>query len=115
MNKSVFGLEEKHAAAISYVFTFFSGLPILVLEKENKFVRFHAMQSTLFGLAMLVIRFALGILSAIPILGWLARIANGFTGIVTVIVVIYLILEALKGNSFKIPVIGDIAYDQVNK
>jgi len=115
MKKSVFGLEENHAAAVSYVLTFVSGLPVLVLEKENKYVRFHAMQSTLFGLAVLVLRFVLGILSVIPLLGWIASFANWLVGIITVVAVVYLILAALKGQEFKIPVIGDIAWDQVNK
>jgi len=115
MKKSIFGLEENHVAALSYVLTFVTGLPVLVLEKENKYVRFHAMQSTLLGLTMLVLRFALGILSIIPILGWLARIANGAVGFISFVAIVYLIYMAFKGHEFKLPVIGDISYEQVNK
>jgi len=122
MKKSLFGLEENHVAALSYVFTFFTGLPVLILEKENRYVRFHAMQSTLFGLAMLVVRFALGILGVlkgIPILGWIvaliAGLANWLIGVVTLVAIIYMILQALKGVEFKLPILGEIAHGQVNK
>ena len=115
MQKSIFGLDEKHAAALSYVFTFVTGLPVLILEKDNKYVRFHAMQSTLLGLALLVLRFALGILSAIPLLGILAGIANWAIGVISVVAVIYLFLMALRGHEFKLPIIGDISWAQVNK
>ena len=115
MRKSVFDLEENHAAALSYVLTFVTGLPVLVLEKENKYVRFHAMQSTLLGLTMLVLRFVLGILTIVPLLGVLAAIANWAVGILTVVAVVYLILQALKGTEFKLPILGDISWSQVNK
>jgi len=115
MKKSLFGLDENHVAALSYVLTFVTGLPVLVLEKENKTVRFHAMQSTLFGLAALVLRFVLGIFSAIPLLGALARFANGIVGILVVAVVVYMVWNAFKEQLVKLPVIGDIAWDQVNK
>src|SRR6185503_7023177 len=41
------GLDANVAAAISYIFIV--GLIFFFLEKENKFVRFHAMQSILVG------------------------------------------------------------------
>ena len=115
MKKSLFDLEENHVAAISYVLTFVTGLPVLVLEKENKYVRFHAMQSTLFGLAALILRIVLGIFARIPILGILASLANALIGLLVLAVVIYMILNALKGQTFKLPIIGDIAWEQVNK
>ena len=115
MKKSVFGLDENIAAALSCILTFVSGLIVLILEKENKFVRFHAMQSTLFGLAVLILRFALGILSYIPLLGWIAALANWLAGVLVVVVALYLAYSAYKSQEFKLPVIGDIAWQQVNK
>jgi len=115
MKKSIYGLEENHAAALSCLFTFFGGLFFLVLEKENRFVRFHAMQSTLFGLAMLVLRFVLGLFTNILLIGILAGIANWLVGVVWFAVAAYTAYMAFKGHEFKLPVIGDIAYAQVNK
>src|SRR5688572_23900587 len=47
------GMDPKLAAAISYIWIV--GLVFFFIEKENKFVRFHAMQSILFGIANTVI------------------------------------------------------------
>ena len=56
MAKSAFlNLDENVAAAVSYVLGPFTGIPALVMEKENKFVRFHAMQSTItIGILMVI-------------------------------------------------------------
>src|ERR1044072_6679688 len=50
---SAAGLDPKAAAALSYIWIV--GLIFFFIEKENKFVRFHAMQSILFGIANTVI------------------------------------------------------------
>ncbi|MCM8757490.1 MAG: DUF4870 domain-containing protein, partial [Candidatus Omnitrophica bacterium] len=80
-----------------------TGIIFYVIEKENKFVRFHAMQSTvvfgfLFVLSM-VLRF-------IPILGWTLNI---LVSIFSLILWIILMIKAYQGESFKLPVAGDIA------
>ena len=115
MNKSYFGLDEKLASALSYVLPPVTGLAAFVLEKENKTVRFHAMQATLFGLALIIVRTGLGILSVVPLLGWLARFANWAVGLIAFAAIIYLIMMALKEQKYRLPIIGDIAHDQVNK
>src|SRR6266850_6317733 len=43
------GLEPNIAAALSYIWIV--GVIFYLLEKENRFIRFHAMQSILFGIA----------------------------------------------------------------
>src|SRR6478609_8888883 len=57
------GLDPKVAAAISYIWIV--GLIFYFIEKENKFVRFHAMQSILFGIANTVIMSVLAIIATI--------------------------------------------------
>lgn|SRR5699024_1358722 len=54
--KTAIGLEENIAGLLCYLFTFVSGIIFLLIEKENKFVRFHAMQSLIFfgGISSLV-------------------------------------------------------------
>ena len=50
MSQSSIGLSQKTAIFISYLFCWISGLLILLLEKENQQVRFHAAQSVvIFG------------------------------------------------------------------
>ena len=43
--KTSSGLSKNIAAALCYVGIWVTGLIFLLLEKEDKFVRFHAMQS----------------------------------------------------------------------
>src|SRR5882672_7805852 len=57
------GLDPKVAAAISYIWIV--GLIFFFIEKENKFVRFHAMQSILFGIANSVIMMVLAVVAVI--------------------------------------------------
>src|SRR5436190_1343454 len=44
-------LSPNAAVAIAYIFSWVGGLIILSMEKQNQFVRFHAMQSILLGAA----------------------------------------------------------------
>ena len=114
-NKSVFDLDEKIAGVLSYALFFVSGVFFYVMEKENKFVRFHALQSTVWFLVLCVVQVLLGILKALPIIGGLFGFVNGLVGLLWVVSWIYLMYMAYKGAEFKIPVLGDVVWNQVNK
>ena len=94
----------------------------LITEKENRFVKFHALQSLL----LFVVYAALAIL--IEILGFVLRLAIGLLlagfvtwglwCIVTLIVVVFWVWAGIKaygGQWSKVPGIGDIAFKAVNK
>jgi len=115
MNKSVFDLHENMAAALAYLGIFISGIVILIMEKENKFVRFAALQSTVFFLAMFVGGWVLGLLSWIPLLGILIGLVVRILSIGVFAVWLYLIYNAYKGRAIKLPIIGDICWEQVHK
>lgn len=99
LGKTSMGMEANLAAAISYVFGWISGLVFFVVEKENKFVRFHAMQSILFSVVWTI----LVMLSAITIVG------PALISLLFLIFWIILIMKAFSGEEFKLPVIGDLA------
>ena len=44
-SKTVTGLPENTEAALTYLFGWVTGLIFLLVEKDNKKIRFHAMQS----------------------------------------------------------------------
>ena len=115
MNKSVFDLNENLAAALAYVGVFITGIVVLIMEKENKFVRFAALQSTIFFIATFIVGAILGLFSAIPFLGWIFGFVNWVFGIVVFLVWLYLIFTAYKGQAVKLPILGDICWDQVHK
>lgn len=110
--KSVFGLDENVAGMLSYALFFFSGVVVLVMEKENKFVRFHALQSILWFVFLSIVSQLARFLLWIPLLGGL--LAN-VIWLVTVLSWIYLMYMAFTGKKFKIPMIGDVAEAQVNR
>ncbi len=105
--KSSTGLEANLAGALTYVLGPITGILFLVLEKESKFVRFHAMQSTITFVALFVITL---ILSMIPILGWLLLLP---LQLAILVLWIFLMFKAFKGEKFKLPTIGDMAERQV--
>src|SRR5215471_15484423 len=53
LGPSSIGIEPNLAAALSYFWII--GLIFFFIEKKNRFVRFHALQSLLFGVAALII------------------------------------------------------------
>src|SRR5258708_5905672 len=95
------------AAALSYLVGFVTGIIFLLVEKENTFVRFHAMQSTLLFLGIVAIDILLQI---VPILGALVVV---FVVIpVSAILWLLLMYKAYQGEEFKLPVVGQMAADR---
>lgn len=109
MKKSVFGLDENIAGLLCYVLGFISGIVVLVMEKENQFVRFHALQSIIWFVLLAI---------AGRILGWLPLIGGLLGGLVSIIVIaswLFLMYNAYMGKKFKIPMIGDAVEKQLSK
>jgi len=106
--KTSTGLDANVAAALSYLVGFVTGLIFLLVEKENKFVRFHAMQSTLVFIGIVLVDILLQI---IPIMGTL---------VVLFIVMplsaglwLFLMYKAYQGEAFQLPLVGQMAADRI--
>ncbi|MFD1927456.1 DUF4870 domain-containing protein [Sporosarcina siberiensis] len=110
------GLEENIAGLLSYLFPPIIAIVLLFMEKENKFVRFHAIQSIILTVTIIVLAIGLTIfgviLSAIK-LGFIGGIISfGFwilAGPLFFFTAVFLIYQAYQGKMFKLPVIGNIA------
>ena len=113
--KSVFDLDEKIAGLLCYALCFCTGIFFYVMERENKFVRFHALQSTVWFLLLMVVGWILTILSKFPILGALFGFLGGLVGLLWFVSWLYLMYMAYKGAEFKIPILGEAVWNQVNK
>jgi uncharacterized membrane protein len=107
--KTVMGVDENIEGLLCYVLGWITGIVFLVLEKENKFVRFHAMQSLATFLAFFIILFIVGM---IPLIGWFFHMIGW---IIMVILWLFLMYKAFKGERYKLPVVGDFAEKQINK
>jgi uncharacterized membrane protein len=90
------------AGLIAYFVPFFGGLLFLFVEKDNRLVRFHAVQSILLWVFFSLI----GI-----IFGWIPGL-NVLIGLFILIVWIFMMYQALMERQFELPVIGRIARRQ---
>jgi uncharacterized membrane protein len=102
MEKTSTGLQENIASLLCYVGLWVTGIIFVLLEPNNKTVRFHAFQS-------IVVFGALSILGTIfwiiPYLWWISLIVEVLVFILWVI----LMVRAYQGQKWKVPVAGDMA------
>lgn len=99
---------ERLLAAFSYLGWFLTGILVLLVT-QNRFARFHAMQSIiLFGgifISFLILFF-------IPIVGW---IINYFVGLAAFFLWVLLIWKSVSGEEYKVPIIGEMAEKQLGR
>jgi uncharacterized membrane protein len=127
------GLEPNIAAALSYIWIV--GLIFFFIEKENKFIRFHALQSIIFGIANSILMFVLAIVAVIltfafgiggamvggglgaliHLLVWLIWLLFWVVGLALLLGLIFAAVKAYQGKTFKLPIIGNMAEKIVNK
>jgi uncharacterized membrane protein len=112
--KTGMGLEPNLAAALSYLCGWLTGLIFFLVEKDNNYVKFHAMQSIIVFGSLTVISIACTILSFVPAVGWILGLI-GKIGVMCIgfIAWILLMLKAYQGERFHFPVAGDIAEKQL--
>ena len=110
VKKTSLGMDENVEAALSYFLGFLTGILFFVMEKESKFVKFHAMQSIAVFIALFVINMVLGIILGITIVGLMLL---PLIYLLELILWIMLMYKAYKGEKFKLPIAGDFAEKQV--
>ncbi len=101
------GLDENLAGLLCYLFGFITGIIFLLIEKDNRFVRFHALQSIFTFAALFVVSM---VINVIPLLGLLFSI---LLMPVSLILWIVLMVKAYQGKWFKLPIIGDLVEKQL--
>ena len=108
------GLEPQFAAALAYLAGPFSGLILLLAERTNRFVRFHAWQAIigLGGLGLLAITFLLSAFLGLFVspamftaLYWLA----GTTALTWLGVWALCLVKSFGGSALKLPLAGRYA------
>lgn len=107
--KSSTGLEANLAGMLCYAVGWVTGLIFFVLEKDSRFVKFHAMQSIIVSLALNVLFYAL---MMIPFVG---LFLSPFVFLGCVVLWIFLMVKAYNGEKLKMPFAGDIAEQQAAK
>lgn len=101
--KTSTGIQQNSAGLLCYLGWWITGIIFFVLEKENKFVRFHAVQSIIvFGLISVI----LIVFSPIPFIG---RIVSPIFSVIGLILWIITMVKASQGQMFKLPWAGNLA------
>ncbi|MCO6510735.1 MAG: DUF4870 domain-containing protein [Aridibacter famidurans] len=118
--KSALGLDGNITALIGYIIGIVA-LILIFIEKDNKFVRFHAFQSVLYTVGFIVVYIAAMILITIitvvlgamsDILGLIGSLLYLLLFVVWLAWLIGLIMAAVKsygGNMWKLPIVGNMA------
>lgn len=97
--------DPKRWAALSYSIGLISGIFVLSIEKHDSQIRFHAWQSVLTFAAAAALSM---LLPTVPVIGdW--RVTQVVFRLCLVCLYIVLIIKALQGERFKLPVVGDLA------
>ena len=99
-------------AAAPYVLSFVVGVLIYLIEKEDRFVRFHALQAILLHLVSTAVYMALFMVvwvGAIFVVGFLCLPFLFLLVGAYIIASIWLAYRAYKGEYFELPVIGEFA------
>ena len=119
--KTGLGLDSNLAALLCYILTpccFLGVILSLILfftEKENRFVRFHAVQELLLFGVMIGIGIVFGIITRLLLISDMGILIWGVLGIRVIIGLIFLGvcifagIQAYQNKWFKFPIIGDLA------
>lgn len=102
-------LDPQVAALLSYLLGWVSGLAFLLLEKENRFVRFHATQSIVTFGSLTVLNL---VASTVPILGGIIQL---LVWPVTFVLWVVLMVKAYHKEWYKLPVVGEVAENLLKK
>ncbi len=103
--RSSTGLDENVAGFFCYLLGFITGIVFLVVEKESRFVKFHAKQSTITFLGLFVVMLIFGWIPVLSILVF----------IFTLILWLILMVKALRGEKYMLPVVGKLVEEKTGQ
>lgn len=118
--KTALGLDTNVGALLCYLpvclISLIYSIIVLVTEKDNKFMRFHAFQSLIITVIYIVIMVVLQVVGTGIAIATNSSILGLLFSLVTLVVVvaflaamIYGCIKGYQGQKFKLPVVGDMA------
>jgi uncharacterized membrane protein len=117
-NTTHLGLQPNLAGLLCYVpccIGFVFSIVAAIVEKESKFVRFHAFQSLLLHAVAIVLGIGLNVLQAVlgfaglGMVGMLLWVVSMVVGLGLLALSILLMIKANSGEELELPVIGPMA------
>lgn len=118
--KTALGLDTNVGALLCYLpiclISLVYSIIVLVTEKDNKFMRFHAFQSLIISAIYIVIMVILQVVGTGLVLATNSSILGLLVSLVTLVAVIAFLaamifgcIKGYQGQKFKFPVVGDMA------
>jgi uncharacterized membrane protein len=102
INKQTSSIPRGIAGLLAYFIPFFGGLFFLIIEKENRLIRFHAVQSILLWIVFIVLA---AIFSLIPFV-------NVLVYVFILAVWVFAMYQALMERMYELPIIGELSKRQ---
>ena len=106
--KSSTGMDPKIAVLLAYFFSWLGGLIIWLMEKENRFVKWNALQALILGIVEAIIGILMIIFGWVPFIGWLVVVIGWIALVAILVAVIIAIVKAFSGETFRIPVVSSL-------
>jgi len=103
------GIKPNAAGLLCYLLGWVTGLIFFLIEKDNKFVRFHAMQSMVVFGGLTVLNIVLSMILSLFRIYMELFFVFQLVGLAAVALWIILMIKAYQGEKFKLPIAGDIA------
>lgn len=118
------GLDENVAGALTYLFGFISGLVFFLAEGDNRFVRFHAVQSMVFSGLIIGMYIAVSVIGTVLTTVMFASSSTFFIGSIVSLLLglvwlglavggfglwVYLMVKAYQGATTRLPIAAGIA------
>lgn len=107
-------MDPKLGGALSYL-TWIAGLIFVIAEKQNRFVRFHAIQSLILWLIPVAFYILVFVTGHIPFVGAALSCLWLISGLVAFVGAIVAGIKAYQGELYKLPIIGNYAERYANQ
>ncbi len=106
------GMNSQMGGFICYLGFFITGIIFYLLEKEDRYIRFHALQSIVtfssIALLLLFIRLPFGGARVLDIMYTLVLLAG-------LVLWVMLMLKAYQGDEFELPLVGEWVKERIRK
>ncbi len=123
--KTALGLDTNVGALLCYLpiclVSVIYSIIVLVSDKENRFVRFHAFQSLLLTGLYVVVIIGVQIVSAVLVAATNSGALAGLVGLLALVIIvaflgamIFGMIKGYQGQQFKFPIVGDMAEKWAN-
>jgi uncharacterized membrane protein len=109
------GLEQNVAGLLCYVLGWLTGIALLLVARENDFVRFHAAQSIVTFGAVTVVLIVLGFMGLVPYIGILFRILEWAGALLSLVLWVVLMIKAYQGEFYRVPFAADFAERHIGR